>query len=652
MKKVILSIFLIAIFVSCDKSTESESPPVADFSVDKTSGGAPLVVSFTDISTSEGSKITSWQWNFGDGKTSQLRNTYHTYDTAGSFSVSLTVSSDAGSDIVTKTNLIQVTSSGPTADFSATPTSGLAPLTVSFADATSAGSKPITSRLWQFGDGSTSSQVNPSHTYSSSGVFTVSLTVNTSVGSNTETKVNYINVSENPQLTVSTNQLDYATNLTSLTFDIQNNSSGTLSWQLSKDSTWLSVSPATGTTTTEADIVTVQVNRSGLSCGSYTDTLHVTSNGGNDQVIVTMEVSTSPQIIVNSEAFDFGLSETSKLLEIQNAGCSELNWLISGGDDWLTINPSSGTTNSETDDVNLTVDRSFLSPGLYTDTFHINTNGGNKHIEITMQVPCGLEVTEPTYTDSWYVGDVEDIEWTAVSGQYVVIDLYQNGSKRCTLEPQYLNTGVYHWTVTDCNGGSAGNYQIRIANYDASTCYDISDQFTITSEITDTAIAIADAFVVGSDPDDNTSALDDLLVGWLSTTYEVTYIKFDISIIPVNATIESAYIMLYCEANVGDFSAMKGVRVTSNWSEGSITYNNQPSSTSSGQHSWLIPSQTFIYHKLNVTNIVKSWIEDGTINYGLALATNAFGSTYNWVHYSSREASHKPMLEITYQQTK
>ena len=79
-----------------------------------------------------------------------------------------------GSDPETKTNYITVNSAAPVAAFSGTPTSGSAPLTVQFTDA-STGS--ITSRSWSFGDGTTSTSTNPSKVYSNPGQYTVTLTV-------------------------------------------------------------------------------------------------------------------------------------------------------------------------------------------------------------------------------------------------------------------------------------------------------------------------------------------------------------------------------------------------------------------------------------------------------------------------------------------
>lgn len=81
----------------------------------------------------------------------------------------------------------------PLAEFSATPTTGDTPLDVQFSDQ-STGS--ITSWSWDFGDGATSTERNPLHTYTSAGIYTVSLTVTDSLtsDSDTETKTGYITV--------------------------------------------------------------------------------------------------------------------------------------------------------------------------------------------------------------------------------------------------------------------------------------------------------------------------------------------------------------------------------------------------------------------------------------------------------------------------
>jgi PKD repeat protein len=82
----------------------------------------------------------------------------------------------------------------PTATFSATPTSGKAPLTIAFTD-TSAGTP--TKWKWSFGDGTTSVQQNPKHKYLQAGKYKITFTVSNAAGSSTVVKTNYVTVTTN-----------------------------------------------------------------------------------------------------------------------------------------------------------------------------------------------------------------------------------------------------------------------------------------------------------------------------------------------------------------------------------------------------------------------------------------------------------------------
>src|SRR4029453_13148770 len=169
-------------------ATVPYSAPMAQFTGNPTSGNSPLTVNFSNTSTGS---ITGYAWDFGDGGTSTVVSPSHSYAAAGMYTVSLTVTGPAGSDTQTRSNYVTVTDPGPLANFSGTPTNAKVPLTVAF---TNSSTGTITNYAWTFGDGGTSTAAAPTHAYSSSGMYTVSLTVTGPGGSNTKTQTKYIKV--------------------------------------------------------------------------------------------------------------------------------------------------------------------------------------------------------------------------------------------------------------------------------------------------------------------------------------------------------------------------------------------------------------------------------------------------------------------------
>ncbi|AKB53000.1 cell surface protein (plasmid) [Methanosarcina barkeri MS] len=141
------------------------TPPVVNFTAQQT---GPLTVQFNDTSSNS---PTQWNWDFGDGSTSTDANPAHTYAVAGTYTVNLTVSNADGSDTIGKAITVTGTSASPTARFTLAPQIGRSPLTVKFTDK----SVNAASIKWDFGDGTTSTESNPSHTYTT-GFYIVRLT--------------------------------------------------------------------------------------------------------------------------------------------------------------------------------------------------------------------------------------------------------------------------------------------------------------------------------------------------------------------------------------------------------------------------------------------------------------------------------------------
>ena len=174
-------------------------PPVpeAKFSGTPTSGYAPLTVQFTDESTGD---ISAIYWDFtGDLQPDSTEHgPSYTFYNPGNYTVYMAVTGPGGMDYEVKVDYITVMEEpvpAPVAGFSATPTSGDAPLSVQFTDESTGN---ITSYAWDFENDGTidSTEQSPAFVYSTAGTYSVNLTVTGKGGSDDETKVSYITVAE------------------------------------------------------------------------------------------------------------------------------------------------------------------------------------------------------------------------------------------------------------------------------------------------------------------------------------------------------------------------------------------------------------------------------------------------------------------------
>ena len=152
--------------------------PVPQLGASTTNGRAPLAVDFTSAgSVDADGTIVSRIWDFGDG--SPLETTAdasHTYG-PGTWTATLTVIDDDGASVTTSRTISSTVNIVPVAQAAATPDLATAPATVQFSSSGSADPDgAIASYAWDFGDGTTSSDPNPSHTYAA-GTYTATLVV-------------------------------------------------------------------------------------------------------------------------------------------------------------------------------------------------------------------------------------------------------------------------------------------------------------------------------------------------------------------------------------------------------------------------------------------------------------------------------------------
>ncbi|MDQ4123928.1 MAG: PKD domain-containing protein [Acidobacteriota bacterium] len=188
----------------------SGQAPVASVSATPTSGTVPLTVYFysTNSYDPDGS-IVKYAWNFGDGTTSSEANPVKIYNSAGTFTAVLTVTDNSG---MTGSGSVVITASqaanqSPVAVAKSNTTSGYAPLTVNFSGQESYDPDgTIASYSWNFGDGTTSTQANPSKTYNNVGNYTATLTVTDNGGAKSSSSV-LITVQQNPNAVIYVNSI-------------------------------------------------------------------------------------------------------------------------------------------------------------------------------------------------------------------------------------------------------------------------------------------------------------------------------------------------------------------------------------------------------------------------------------------------------------
>ncbi len=156
------------------------SPAIA-FTANDTVGCVPMVVQFSNQTIAGSGTISNWNWDVGDGTTYNLQSPIHTYNVAGTFTVTLQATNSFGCvKTISKTNYITVRER-ITANFNfAGGTVCRAPATIAFTN-TSSSNTPLTYQ-WNFGDGTTSTQAALTHVYSTAGNYPVKLFIRNATG--------------------------------------------------------------------------------------------------------------------------------------------------------------------------------------------------------------------------------------------------------------------------------------------------------------------------------------------------------------------------------------------------------------------------------------------------------------------------------------
>lgn len=373
---------------------------IANFSAAPNIGALPLNVEFTNLS-SDG---VSYIWDYGDGITSTVSAAIHShlYTDPGIYDVTLTAIGTHSSDTIVRTSYVRVYEY-PVASFSAIPTSGTDPLLVHFSNS----SLHATNALWDFGDGSSSTALNPSHLYLQPGTYTVTLTASNPIGSDLLTRSEYVVVHKAPRAAFASD-VQVGTVPLAVTFTNNSTDADSFVWNYGDGTT------STTTAISHTHVYTIP--------GSYTVSLAAFNPYGNH---MQTRLSYIHAYAVPVPAFSANPEEGAAPLTVSfnndSINATSYFWQFGDGSATTAVSP----------------EHTYYDPGVYTVTLQARNAGGSQTIEyqnlITVHHPPtpaftatpteGLDnltvsfVNLSQYADSyvWDYGDGSSSNTTAVT---------------------------------------------------------------------------------------------------------------------------------------------------------------------------------------------------------------------------------------------
>jgi gliding motility-associated-like protein len=312
--------------------------PISEISTNSpVTGCMPLIIDFVDLSFTNNS-IVSWQWDFGDGGASNLQYPNYDYGNSGNYSVSLLVTDINGcQSLSTKINFVEVYEM-PSVDFIADPEFSCNPTElVTFTNNTLG----LASYTWDFGDGTVSNLVNPTHNYSA-GVYSVSLFAKIGTCFDTLLFNNYIEVGEELNSDFTSDVISGCENLLVNFLDNTNNNPDSWLWEFGDGETSVLQNPS----------------HNYLDQGVYDVTL-TTSKGGQcvntKTVFGAIEVFPKPEIQLSSDT-NYGCTLPFPVeFTDQTIHAISWNWDFGNGITSTLENPSALYVNYGNYDVSLKI---------------------------------------------------------------------------------------------------------------------------------------------------------------------------------------------------------------------------------------------------------------------------------------------------------
>ncbi|MFO7789717.1 MAG: PKD domain-containing protein [Bacteroidales bacterium] len=443
--------FMVTLTVTCDGFSDAEDldvyvlpTPMADFENVDYTGCVPYTHSFVNTTTQEGGGvIDNYVWTFGDGESSSEENPVHEYSQAGSFNIMLEATNENGcSSYYSQENAIML-SDTPVISIDANPQSWCySPVDVNFnSEITVSGSLGYDVE-WDFGDGNTSTEENPTHPYTSDGNYDVSLTVTDDYGcTGVVDSLDYIHVHPiTPTYTILDSENDTVTNdvlcIGESTIFYCDNEGYSVNWDFD------------GGNPSSSDVFSAEVVFN--SSGTQTITLTV-DPGGECEADTSFDIMVEepdPSFTIDDD-FSCTTPHSVHFTASATVDVDEYHWIFGDGNDGYGLETDHTYDNEGTFYPSLEIESIHGCTGSYSGP-EITINSPNAEILVDTTEGCTDLDVNATYDGTTDPADITNFTW----------DFFHGSSDSSPYDGSLDETHVYTDTgefvvslvVTDVNG--------------------------------------------------------------------------------------------------------------------------------------------------------------------------------------------------------
>ena len=252
-------------------------------------------------------------------------------------------------------------------------------------------------------------------------------------------------------------------------FTVSNSGVSNLVYEISTNAAWLSVSPVSGISAGEADLITVNMDLSSLSNGTHTGTITVSADGSeNSPRTVAVQVTiVPPSIQLSTSSLNAqtpkGESPSDQTFTVRNAGnTNAMSYTVSDDANWLSASPVSGTSAGETDTITISYDTASLSGGSYTGLITVAVADADNSPQT---VRVSLTVIPPNITLS-----TSQLSVSVMTGQDPVDQTFTVRNAGNTSAMSYTVSDDAAWlSVSPASGVSTGETDTVTVSYNTAS---------------------------------------------------------------------------------------------------------------------------------------------------------------------------------------